>query len=98
MNEDLSYRKDLWLWFGLSYSSFLVLPRVAMHAMPKDWQEKMAELLNQYDETIDMGAFGVDSCFVTVKDKENRFMKMPPELLEYRHPRPETIESLLKEK
>lgn len=44
-------RKDLHLWFGLSYAAFLVMPRVAMMQMPKEWQEKMAELLNQYDET-----------------------------------------------
>ncbi len=52
-------RKDLHLWFGLSYAAFLVMPRVAMMQMPEDWQEKMAELLNQYDETIDTAAFGV---------------------------------------
>lgn len=89
-------RKDLWLWFGLSYASFLVLPRVAMHAMPKEWQEQMAELLHQYDETINKSAFGVSSCFVTAKNSENKFMKMPDELLNYRHPQKDTIEALLR--
>ncbi|MBA8106182.1 hypothetical protein N0P75_03160 [Citrobacter youngae] len=45
-------RKDLHLWFGLSYAAFLVMPRVAM-------------------------------------------MQMPEELLNYRHPQPETIAALL---
>lgn len=88
-------RKDLHLWFGLSYASFLVMPRVAMQQMPQEWKEKMAELLNEYDETINMSAFGVHSCHVTVKDKNNKFMKMPEELVNYRHPSRETIITLL---
>lgn len=88
---DYDYRKDLQAWFGLSYSSFLVLPRVAMEQMPEEWQGKMAELLNQYEETIDTGAFGVKSCFVSVKGDDNKFMKMPEELLNYRRPSKETI-------
>lgn len=90
-------RKDLSLWFGLSHAAFLVLPRVAMETMPPEWKEKMAELLNEYDETIDVSAYGVHSCFVTVKDENNRFMKMPEELINYRHPSKETILTLLKE-
>ena len=91
-------RKDLHLWFGLSRASFLVLPRVAMQEMPQEWKEKMAELLNEYNETIDTSAFGVRSCFVTVKDENNRFMKMPEELVNYRHPSHETIATLLLDK
>lgn len=34
-------------WFGLSYASFLVLPRVLMEAMPADWQSDMTALLEQ---------------------------------------------------
>lgn len=89
------YRKDLQLWFGLSRSSFAVLPRVAMEAMPKEWQEKMSELLFQYDDTINTSAFGVDSCFVTAKGSDNKFIKMPEEWLNYRHPRPEVIAEIL---
>lgn len=92
---DNSYRKDLHTWFGLSYSAFLVMPRVAMMQMPKEWQEQMSELLHQYDETINTGAFGVHSCFATVKNADNKFMKMLEELVNYRHPQPETIAVLL---
>ena len=42
---DERYRKDLQLWFGLSYSSFCVMPRVFMEAMPKEWQEKMVQMM-----------------------------------------------------
>ena len=88
-------RKDLHLWFGLSYASFLVLPRVGMQAMPNEWQEKMAELLNEYTDTIDTSAFGVKGCTVMAKDGDGKFMKMPEDLLNYRHPSRETIEILL---
>jgi len=36
MGED-----DLSLWFGLSYASFCVLPRILMEDMPEEWQKKM---------------------------------------------------------
>ncbi|EAA6139656.1 hypothetical protein DUU50_12080 [Salmonella enterica subsp. enterica serovar Corvallis] len=97
-HEDYDDRKDLHLWFGLSYAAFLVMPRVAMMQMPKEWQEKMAELLNQYDETINTSAFGVKGCRVQALTGEGKMMKMPEELLNYRHPSPETRASLLKEK
>lgn len=88
-------RKDLHLWFGLSYASFLVMPRVAMMQMPQDWQEKMAELLNQYDETINTAAFGVKGCRVQVLDENGKLMKTPEQLLNYRHPSAETKAELL---
>lgn len=88
-------RKDLHLWFGLSYASFLVMPRVAMMQMPQDWQEKMAELLNQYDETINTAAFGVKGCRVQALDENGKLMKMPEQILNYRHPSAETKAELL---
>lgn len=57
--------------------------------------EKMAELLNQYDETIDTAAFGVKGCRVNALTGDGKLMKMPAELLNYRHPQPETVEALL---
>ncbi len=37
-------------WFGLSYASFAILPRVLMNAMPDRWQGKMGELLKEFSE------------------------------------------------
>lgn len=34
-------------WFGLSYSSYQVLPRVLMQSMPVAWQRQMVGLLEQ---------------------------------------------------
>ncbi|HGY3930751.1 hypothetical protein [Citrobacter koseri] len=94
-HENYDQRKDLHLWFGLSHAAFLVMPRVAMMQMPEEWQEKMAELLNQYDETIDTAAFGVKGCRVQALTDEGKLMKMPDELLNYRHPQPEDVAQLM---
>ncbi len=80
----------LWDWFGLSYSSFLVLPRSLMHEMPEQWQEKMAELLHEYDETFDTSGV-CQQVIVCAKNEENRFMHLPQWLLNYRHPDKKTI-------
>ena len=49
---DEEYRKDLQLWFGLSYASFCVMPRVFMEAMPPEWEGKMAQWLFVYDDNL----------------------------------------------
>lgn len=73
-------------WFGLSYSSFCVMPRVLMEDMPDEWQEKMAELLNEYDITFDQSKIGVDGCMVQATDFNGRLTKMPSEIKNYRRP------------
>lgn len=72
-------------WFGLSYSSFLVLPRVLMEDMPDEWQERMADLLNEYDDTFDQSKVGVEGCRVQATC-DNKLVKMPSEILNYRRP------------
>lgn len=73
----------LWGWFSLSYASFLTLPRVLMHAMPDEWQAKMAELLEQYDDAFpNRPDFGT-RVQVTVAGK---LVQTPGWLINYRHP------------
>ncbi|EMY0636046.1 hypothetical protein AB6F62_20230 [Providencia huaxiensis] len=84
---------NLWDWFGLSYASFLVIPRVLMHEMPAEWQDKMAALLHEYDETFDTSSV-VDSVSVVGKGRDNKFTKLPDYILNYRHPDREEIEKL----
>lgn len=98
MSEHIEYdeRKDLHLWWGLSYASFLVMPRVAMQLMPDEWKEKMAELLNQYDETINTAAFGVKGCRVQALDGNGKLMKTPEQIINYRRPTAETKAELLR--
>lgn len=43
----------VWNWFGLSYSSYLVLPRTLLCGMPEDWQERMVALLEEMQDTYD---------------------------------------------
>lgn len=42
----------LWGWFGLGHSSWLTIPRILLHAMPDEWQGKMAALLTEYDDAF----------------------------------------------
>ena len=39
-------------YFGLTYASWLTLPRVLLQEMPFEWQAKFTELLNEYHETF----------------------------------------------
>lgn len=88
--SDEGYEK-LWGWFGLSRSSWLTLPRSIMHEMPDEWQSKMADLLQEWDETWDSST--MPDPYVSAR-KGNRFTKWPGWLLDYRHPDREEIEKL----
>lgn len=79
-------------WFNLSYSSWLTLPRVLMEAMPFEWQDRMAALLNEYDAAFpnqpDLGTR------VQVTDGAGHLIKTPRWLINYRRPDREAIERL----
>lgn len=83
---------DLSRYFGLSYATWLTLPRVLMEQMPDEWQGKMAALLNEYQETFpnqpDLGTQ------VRCTDLDNRLVKTPQWLINYRHPNLEEINKL----
>ena len=93
MNEEDNTDDCLWDWFGLSYASFLVLPRVLMHQMPPEWQSQMVKLLRECDETFNTSP-AFHSVIVSAKDKNNRFVKMPEYILNYRHPKTDEIDKL----
>lgn len=75
----------LWLWFGLSRSAFLTLPRVLMHEMPDQWQADMARLLSEFDEAFPKTPAGA----TVVKPGRG---KWPEWLLNYRHPQQSEID------
>lgn len=83
-HEAQSGSSRLWGWFGLSYASFLVLPRVTMCAMPDDWQKRMAVLLEEFDEAYPNHP---DIECRVMKRNGNKFGKWPDWILDYRHPR-----------
>ncbi len=70
-------------FFGLSYSSYLVLPRAAMEQMPTDWQAKMVALLEEAQNRFDDELLNVEYS-VNVRGKKGKFKKDP--LANYRRP------------
>jgi len=80
----------LWKWFGLSRASFLTIPRVLLHDMPDDWQNKLAELLEGIEEAYpNHPAIGL-----TIRaTKDGKLFPIPDWMLNYRHPDQELIDS-----
>lgn len=81
MNND--GRERLWMWFGMSRASFLILPRAGMHQMPDDWQNKMSELLEQWDEAA-VNQTNLD--FYAQARKDGKITPIPEWIKQYRHP------------
>lgn len=81
----------LWGWFGLSYASFITIPRVLAHEMPDKWQRQMAKLLEEYDET--WNGEELPSPYVSAR-QDNKFTSWPDWLLNYRHPDRDAIETI----
>ena len=59
------------------------MPRALMHAMPDEWQGKMAALLKEYDAAI-TNPPGLTT--TVVLRKKDRFVPMPRWLSDYRRP------------
>lgn len=81
----------LWESFGLSRAAWLVLPRVLLHEMPDEWQLRLANLLNEMEDT-----FPGAPCFdyaVVAKDT-GKFARLPEVLCNYRHPDLESIDRM----
>lgn len=79
----------LWGFFGLTHTSWLVLPRVLMHEMPADWQGRMTDLLEEMSAAFP-NAPGIETQ-ITMK-KHNRFIPMPS-WLNYRHVERNVVDS-----
>lgn len=81
----------LWDWFGMSYASFAVIPRVLMHAMPDAWQGRMALLLEQYDHAFPAQPdVGTRVMFTNLAG--SKLVSGPKWMLNYRHPDSHEIE------
>jgi len=77
-----TYKPDITDWFELSYAQFLTVPRLVMESMPQEWQEKMAVLLQEMDDTFDWRP-KAGRYWVRLRDANGRFADAP--LNEYRH-------------
>ena len=78
---------DIHTWFELSYSSYMVLNRLAMCNMPKKWQEKLIALLDELEEKQ---PDDMPTEFWVRARKGNKFIKDPYN--KYRHTRIEMKE------
>ena len=82
---------DLWLWFGSSRSSWLTLPRSLMHAMPDEWQKKMAGLLDLWDAAWNTAH--LPAPYVSAREGA-KFTRWPEWLLNYRRPAQDEIDAV----
>lgn len=82
----------LWLWFELSRAGWLTIPRVLLHEMPDEWQDKMAALLEEYEETFTNWPPGLGTR-VQITDG-GRLTSLDNWLHDYRHPAKGKIASL----
>jgi hypothetical protein len=68
-------------WFGLSYASYLVLPRSLIQEMPPEWQQRLVDLLDEMGREFP----GMDDEYqVLMRDAGGRFREDP--LRGYRRP------------
>lgn len=88
----ISGKEALSCYFGLSYASWLTLPRVLMEAMPDKWQKEMAELLNEYDDAIKNAPELGTRVQIT---KGGKLIKTPEWLISYRHPDRDKVNHVL---
>ncbi len=70
-------------WFGLTYSSYLVLPRSILEALPLEWQERMVALLDEASDLLDTDQIQ-DNYSVQLRGANGKFVKDP--FQNYRHP------------
>ena len=70
--------------WGLSYASWLTMPRVLMQAMPDDWQKRMAALLREYAAAYPAQPNLGTS--VRCTSSSGRLVETPGWVTNYRHP------------
>ena len=70
-------------FFGLTYSSYFVVPRIALSSMPVQWQEQFVELMEQAREMLPDDIDPPGGYAVFARNDRGRFERDP--LAEYRH-------------
>ena len=68
--------------FGLTYASYLVLPRLMLAQAPFEWQQRLVALIDEFNETF-RHVERNDNYTVQVRDNRGRFVRDP--LADYRH-------------
>jgi hypothetical protein len=68
----------IWDWFGLTRSAYFVVPRLALCAMPLDWQRRFVALMDEAE------AMGLETPHYEVRRREHgQFIADP--WADYRH-------------
>jgi len=70
----MSWNNFVHEWFGLTYSSYLVFPRLALQELSPDWQRRFVKLINEAERA--MGSTP-DDYVVLRRDKKGRFRNDP---------------------
>lgn len=79
-------------WFGLTYASYLCLPRSLLEAMPVEWQRRFVGCLRELEAEFPV-CWPPDGTYdVRVRNEKGRFVDDP--LRQYRRPDRVLIESL----
>ena len=87
--------KDIHAWFELTYANYLVLPRSVLQSMPKEWQIKFVELLDQLEETNWRERLP-DGSFYKVEMRNNKGKATDP-FIDYDRGRRNVFKELLRE-
>lgn len=83
--KDLSssayYEGPVWNYFCLSYSAYLVLPRVSLCSMPIGWQRRFVALMEEAERVLPPEGQG--GTYMVRKRENGKLVKDP--LSNYRH-------------
>lgn len=80
--------EDVWC---PSYAQYLTIPRSIIQEMDEEWQDKLAELLEELDHRADWGP--KEGCYwVELRDNEGKKKLYDDPLAEYRHGNPKAKE------
>lgn len=83
-------------WFGLTYASYLTLPRSLLEAMPAEWQKRFVSMLQEAEEEFPKSWPPEGHYRVSLVSDTGQFMR--DDLCEYRRPNTWLIESLRRKK
>lgn len=75
--NDIKCKTDSWEWFGLSYASYLVVPRIALQSMPEEWQHQFFGMLSELEEKLEHPEGYKDLEFTINLRKKGKFVKSP---------------------
>lgn len=86
-------KEDVHEWIGLSYASYLSIPRSLLQEMPADWQHELVRLLDQMGARFQAPLEGHYA--VLLRGDHGRFIGDP--LRNYRYPSRHHIQLATKE-